>query len=162
MACCITGARHGHDTRRGEIRYTIGMNILRTLYPALLLSLAAACAMAAATPANPPRAPAQPADAPLATDPQETPAAAAIVEEPVRGKLLYENHCQVCHASVVHVRAKRRAGSIADLHQWVGRWAHELKLPWGSEEIGEVVDYLNDTYYHFELTDISPKKPNKK
>jgi len=136
------------------------MNILRTMYP--LLMLAATHAMAAVTPANAPPPPNLPDDTPLATGVQAAPAAAAIVEEPVRGRLLYENHCQVCHTSIVHVREKRRAASIADLHHWVGRWAHELKLPWGSEEISDVVDYLNDTYYHHELPGNPQNTPGKK
>jgi mono/diheme cytochrome c family protein len=143
------------------------MKMIKTIKASLLLSLAATCAIAATTPAEvppPPALPADtptalPADTPLATEGPATPAVAPITEEPVRGKLLYENHCQSCHTSKAHIREKRRAASIADLHHWVGRWTHELKLPWGSEEISDVVDYLNDTYYHYELPGNTRKNP---
>jgi cytochrome c5 len=137
------------------------MNILRTMCPPLLLMLAATYAMAAVTPADAPPPPGLPNDTPLAPEVQEAPAA-VVVEEPVRGKLLYENHCQSCHTSTAHVREKRRAASIADLHHWVGRWTHELKLPWDSDEISDVVDYLNDTYYHHDLPGSTREKPYKK
>lgn len=64
-----------------------------------------------------------------------------------RGQLLYENHCQACHASQLHIRADRRARSIDELRGWVSRWAAVQKLNWGNEEIGAVTDYLNQRYY---------------
>lgn len=68
-----------------------------------------------------------------------------------RGQLLYENHCQTCHTSVVHVREDHRARSLQEVEQWVRRWADELKLTWRAEEINDVVDYLNQQYYKLEL-----------
>lgn len=64
-----------------------------------------------------------------------------------RGELLYENHCQGCHASQLHIREDRRARSIDELRGWVTRWAEVQKLNWGDEEIGAVTDYLNRRYY---------------
>ena len=64
-----------------------------------------------------------------------------------RGQMLYENHCQGCHTSVVHVREMRRVHSINDLEHWVKRWADTLKLSWGKDEINDVVNYLNQQYY---------------
>ena len=64
-----------------------------------------------------------------------------------RGQMLYENHCQGCHTSVVHVREMRRVHSINDLEHWVKRWADTLKLSWGKDEINDVVNYLNLQYY---------------
>ena len=66
-----------------------------------------------------------------------------------RGQMLYENHCQGCHTSIVHVRERHRARSMEDLEHWVRQWAGELKLPWSANEIGDVVDYLNQRYYKF-------------
>jgi cytochrome c5 len=67
-----------------------------------------------------------------------------------RGELLYENNCQGCHTSVVHVRETRRAHSLKDLEYWVKRWSGELKLQWSAEEISDVVGYLNRRYYKIE------------
>ena len=67
-----------------------------------------------------------------------------------RGQLLYENHCQVCHTSIVHVRETRRARSLKDLEYWVRRWSGELKLQWSADDINDVVDYLNLRFYKIE------------
>ena len=70
--------------------------------------------------------------------------------DPERGKLLYENHCQVCHTSVVHVREDRKASSREELRTWIKRWRKELGLQWGSAEIDDVIEYLNDRYYRLD------------
>ena len=64
-----------------------------------------------------------------------------------RGRLLYENHCMVCHTSVVHVRERRKATSREEIQTWVQRWRKELGLQWGTVEVGDVTKYLNDRYY---------------
>lgn len=64
-----------------------------------------------------------------------------------RGQLLYENHCQACHTSVVHVRKTHRARSLTDLTYWVTHWSNKLKLLWSADEISDVVDYLNQRFY---------------
>ena len=66
-----------------------------------------------------------------------------------RGQLLYENHCTICHTSVVHVREKRKAASREDLLAWVRRWQQQLDLKWGNTEIEDVTEYLNERYYGF-------------
>ena len=71
----------------------------------------------------------------------------AITPTGSRGEMLYENQCQGCHTSIVHVREKHRANSRKELEQWVTHWAGELKLPWSTDEINAVVDYLNQAYY---------------
>lgn len=66
-----------------------------------------------------------------------------------RGRLLYENHCQECHESTVHIREDRRAESIGGISYQVTRWQRELRLGWDAEEVNDVVRYLNRRYYHF-------------
>lgn len=83
--------------------------------------------------------------APAATTPTPIPAPPPAS----RGQLLYENHCQVCHESVVHVRQNRRADSIEQIQTWVTRWSTHLNLTWSAEEVAAVVDYLNTRYYLF-------------
>lgn len=66
-----------------------------------------------------------------------------------RGRLLYENHCMVCHESVVHVREDRKAASREDLRAWIRRWEQQLELEWEGSDIEDVTEYLNDRYYGF-------------
>ncbi|HEX19761.1 MAG TPA: hypothetical protein ENG78_02945 [Acidiferrobacteraceae bacterium] len=66
-----------------------------------------------------------------------------------RGQLLYENHCQVCHSSVVHIREKRKAKNTGAIRSWVIHWSKYLKLSWSDGEIDEVVHYLNSRYYKY-------------
>lgn len=66
-----------------------------------------------------------------------------------RGRLLYENHCTVCHTSVVHVREQRKATSRDDLQAWIRRWQQQLDLQWGDTDVNDVMEYLNDRYYGF-------------
>jgi len=67
-----------------------------------------------------------------------------------RGQLLYENHCTVCHTSVVHVREGRKATSREEIQTWIQRWRKELGLQWGTVEVDDVTEYLNGRYYQFE------------
>ena len=70
--------------------------------------------------------------------------------DPERGKLLYENHCRVCHTSVVHIREDRKASSREEIRTWVQRWRKELGLQWGYGEIDDVMEYLNERYYRLD------------
>lgn len=71
-------------------------------------------------------------------------------EPPMRGQLLYEDHCTSCHESIVHVRENHRARSQAELRERVTNWAEYLKLRWDREDIEDVVNYLNSRFYQFE------------
>lgn len=68
-----------------------------------------------------------------------------------RGRLLYENHCTVCHTSVVHIRDNRKSTSREEIRNWVTRWQKELGLQWKSGEIDDVIEYLNDRYYRLKV-----------
>jgi hypothetical protein len=74
----------------------------------------------------------------------------SIREARPRGQLLYENHCMVCHESIVHIRSKQSARSLEDLHARVLHWARYMKLPWSEEEVGDVTRFLESRYYQFE------------
>lgn len=73
-----------------------------------------------------------------------------LANEPLpRGQLLYENQCHSCHESTVHIRKDHKAKNFAEIQYWVGRWANELGTKWSADEIDAVVQYLNDTFYHY-------------
>lgn len=76
-----------------------------------------------------------------------TPVTAADVE---RGAALYHNHCRECHESQVHIRDRPKVHTAPELRQQVARWASEINKQWDRDEIEDVTDYLNATYYHFD------------
>ncbi|KAA3629508.1 MAG: cytochrome C [Proteobacteria bacterium] len=67
----------------------------------------------------------------------------------VRGEALYRNHCNECHESLVHIRDRPRAKSRQELRLQVVRWSDEIDQQWGSDEIEDIVGYLDFTYYRF-------------
>ncbi len=67
-----------------------------------------------------------------------------------RGRLLYDNHCTVCHTSIVHVRERCKATSREEIQSWIQRWRKELGLQWGTVEVDDVTEYLNGRYYRLE------------
>ena len=69
-----------------------------------------------------------------------------------RGRLLYENHCQVCHDSRAHIRSDHKAKTLEDIEGWVVRWSTELKLSWSADEIRDVARYLGKRYYNLSAT----------
>lgn len=74
-------------------------------------------------------------------------ARAADAPDAERGRLLYENHCTVCHTPKVHRRTPPLAIDRKELRRIVGEWAREAKLPWGTSEIEDVVRYLERAHY---------------
>lgn len=66
-----------------------------------------------------------------------------------RGELLYKNHCLQCHESNLHIREKHKANNVNAIRSEVTRWAKQLSLKWSTYDIEDVVDYLNNRYYHY-------------
>lgn len=86
----------------------------------------------------------------LIEQPQDTKKPKLIEPSKARGQLLYENHCRVCHSSIVHIRKNRKAKKLINIYYWANRWSKVLKLKWSKAELDDVVKYLNNTYYRFE------------
>ena len=78
------------------------------------------------------------------------PAAGAEMPNPERGRALYENHCVVCHTSKVHRRYPPSAIDREALRFIVKVWVEEQKLRWRSEDVEDVVQYLDRTHYRFD------------
>ena len=66
-----------------------------------------------------------------------------------RGRALYENHCVVCHTSQVHSRVNRLPVSRVEVGDIVEKWQAQQKLTWGTQEVEDVVEFLNRTRYQF-------------
>ena len=120
-----------------------GIRLPRTAIAVVaLLAAALPPAQAALPDARPPAA-----SEPALTEPAPPGQKPKPVIELPRGQLLYENHCQGCHQSSLHIRNNRRAKTVAELRGWVLRWSGELRLGWAAEEIEDVVQYLNRRFY---------------
>ena len=64
-----------------------------------------------------------------------------------RGRLLYENHCIVCHTAKVHGRIPPLPIDLKELRLIVAYWVKNEKLPWTQQEIEDVVEYLDAKHY---------------
>lgn len=100
-----------------------------------------------ASESTPPVAPAPELGFPALDAPRSKPVAAPAA---ARGQLLYENHCMSCHDSMIRIRTRQQVGSLSGLRKQVSRWARHLQLRWSSEDLNDVVAYLNRQYYQFE------------
>jgi len=74
-----------------------------------------------------------------------------------RGETLHNQQCIACHASrfgnngaEIYTRSNRRVNSLEGLHKQVTRCKNNLEIAWFDDEVQDVTDYLNATYYHFE------------
>lgn len=77
-------------------------------------------------------------------------AASASHADAVRGRALYEQHCNLCHLSTAHVRANHKVENAGDLRHFVRRWSDYLKLGWNESDRVDVEEYLHSAYYRFE------------
>lgn len=66
-----------------------------------------------------------------------------------RGELLYATHCSACHTTEIHWRKQKLATGWKSLKAQVRRWQSNIGLTWSEEEITDVANYLNATYYGF-------------
>ncbi len=76
-------------------------------------------------------------------------AAAQNLVDAERGRALYENHCQVCHTPKVHSRVNRLPVNRAELREIVDNWQRQEALGWSTQEVADVVEYLNRTRYGY-------------
>jgi mono/diheme cytochrome c family protein len=70
-----------------------------------------------------------------------------------RGELLYTTHCDACHTSAMHWRAKKLAKDWKSLKAQVVRWQVIAKASWGAQDIESVTQYLNKRFYHYPNTE---------
>lgn len=75
----------------------------------------------------------------------------AAAQDPERGKLVYETQCGGCHYERVHERerSKSTVQSLSDLRDEVVRRAGMTGRPFTLEDLEDVAEYLNRSYYRF-------------
>jgi len=69
-----------------------------------------------------------------------------------RGQALYEHHCMSCHESWAHTREGRHVRTYSELRSRTEAWSVHSRLGWSAEDINDVTDYLNRTFYQLEQT----------
>lgn len=71
--------------------------------------------------------------------------------DPLNGKKLFEqSSCLECHGSEVFTRDERKVTDYVALEAQVRRCDANLSTNWFDDQILDVVEYLNTTYYQFE------------
>ncbi len=74
------------------------------------------------------------------------PVAAADIEN---GDDLHFEHCTGCHDESVYTRENRNVGSLERLRLQVRFCKDTIGLAWFDEDVDDVVEFLNQNYYHF-------------
>ena len=74
---------------------------------------------------------------------------AALAEDAPSGEKLVGSNCVACHDSSVYTRDDRRVSNRDGLEAQVSRCEANLGLQWFDDQRDAVVNYLNDSYYHF-------------
>jgi len=65
------------------------------------------------------------------------------------GDDLHFANCTGCHDDSVYTRENRRVTSLPRLGTQVRFCKDSLGLTWFDDEVEDVIEYLNTTYYHF-------------
>ncbi|HZM33125.1 MAG TPA: hypothetical protein VFC18_01430 [Burkholderiales bacterium] len=75
--------------------------------------------------------------------------AAALAQDPDRGRVLYETFCHTCHYERIHQRPPSRSvvTSHAGLRTEVARWADRTRLRFTPQDVDDVAEYLNRSHY---------------
>jgi mono/diheme cytochrome c family protein len=78
--------------------------------------------------------------------------APAVAQDEARGRLLYETHCTGCHYERVHKRDRDKAEvrTLAQLRIEVARRAADTRRPFSLEDLDDIAEYLNRSYYRLE------------
>ena len=80
----------------------------------------------------------------------------AVAADASRGEKLHNEQCTRCHAQMfggngdgIYTRSDRRVTSYEGLQKQVDRCKNNLSIVWFDEDVADVVEYLNNTFYHF-------------
>lgn len=69
--------------------------------------------------------------------------------DPANGERLHQMHCQQCHDSQVYTRENHFVTSMPGLESQVRRCEQNIGLKMFDDEVQDVVDYLDQHFYHF-------------
>jgi hypothetical protein len=75
--------------------------------------------------------------------------AAALPGDSADGKRLYDANCMGCHDTSVFTRKDRVVQSLDDLKKQLAGCAHMARKEFSESEAQDLLEYLNDQFYHF-------------
>jgi mono/diheme cytochrome c family protein len=65
------------------------------------------------------------------------------------GKALHDAHCLKCHKADVYTRKDHLVQNLAQLSKRVMNCQLSVGVNWFDDDVANVVEYLNQNYYHF-------------
>ena len=74
----------------------------------------------------------------------------AVIADAARGKTLHDEHCAKCHDTGVYSRENRFIKNRDGLAKQVQRCQLSAGAQWFDEDVADVVDYLDSSFYKFE------------
>ena len=81
-------------------------------------------------------------------------ASVASAAETQSGKTLHDGNCLQCHINIIggdgnglYTRKDRRVKTLAGLEKQVQRCKSNAGLAWNTQQVADVVNHLNNTYY---------------
>jgi mono/diheme cytochrome c family protein len=77
-------------------------------------------------------------------------ASPAAVADAARGKTLHDEQCTKCHGTDVYTRSDHFIKNREALAKQVQRCQLSAGAQWFDEDVNDVVEYLNATFYKFE------------
>ena len=66
------------------------------------------------------------------------------------GKSLQQKNCMGCHDDAIYTREDHKVTSLAGLTKQVKRCELSLGLQWFDDDVDDVIEYLNTSFYHYE------------
>jgi len=75
--------------------------------------------------------------------------AAASPGDSADGKRLHDANCMGCHNSDIYARKNRIVQSLDALEKQLVSCSHMAKAEFSTNEMQDVLKYLNDQFYHF-------------
>ena len=77
----------------------------------------------------------------------------AQAQEPLRGQVLHDTYCVVCHDSRVYTREDRIARDYREIRAQVRRWQQNIGLKWDDADIERVTNYITSKFYRLPCPD---------
>ena len=78
----------------------------------------------------------------------------SLAADSANGKKLHNESCLACHSSLmkgkpdtIYTRSDRQVNSLAGLQKQVNRCQNSVGANWFDDQIEDVVEYLNTTFY---------------